>query len=436
MKRIITLMLAAVICLGASTAAHALDVEHKGEMANVFGFNNDISFTDEDADNFFARSRMRGQVDFIASESLRGVFNYQIGTINWGENASGGGVGTDGNNMVTRQLYVDWTVPSTDVNVRMGIQHFGLPSATFGNPIYDDRAGGINVSMKPSDNFGLNVFWMRLLSNTSAGVDVDSNDADLFGVSTTLNFDSFNISPWAIYARVGGSSGYDAHDHFTMPYSESADENANVFAAGAAFEVTPTDALSIKADAMLSSVSRAKSGDDKAFGYMVNFAVDYEMPWGTPGVFGWYASGDDADDAADGEFGNMVSLGNDGAFYPTRLGGAGSYSCGTDSLITATGFGTAGVGLQVAGMSFAEDLSHTARVAYIMGTNDKDMGSNYADQYLTTKDKAIEINFDTEYKVYENLTAVLELGAIIPDFENDDYDKTAWNAQLIMMYEF
>ena len=34
-------------------------------------------------------------------------------------------------------------------------------------------------------------------------------------------------------------------------------------------------------------------GSSKREGWLVKALVEYKMDWGTPGIFGWYASGDD-----------------------------------------------------------------------------------------------------------------------------------------------
>ena len=56
-----------------------------------------------------------------------------------------------------------------------------------------------------------------------------------------------------------------------------------------------------------------------------------------------------------------------------------------------------------------------------------------------TGDAAWEVNFDHQYKIYENLTAYLELGYINLDlirnhFQSDTDD--AWKAQVGFKYEF
>ena len=63
-----------------------------------------------------------------------------------------------------------------------------------------------------------------------------------------------------------------------------------------------------------------------------------------------------------------------------------------------------------------------------------------ASQYLTTDDQAWEINFDHQYQIYENLTAVLELGYINLHLDSDTWTdhKTddAWKAQVMFQYSF
>jgi hypothetical protein len=167
-----------------------------------------------------------------------------------------------------------------------------------------------------------------------------------------------------------------------------------------------------------------------------------------------------------GQLGRLPNIGtNGGGFKPTSFGHGGyfnsisQYSDVGD--IGGTGTGTWGIGIQLANASFIKDLSHTLRFAYYRGTNDPDVVRRNADGglglapkyrddglYLTTKDSVFEINFDHQYKIYENLTAALELGWLHLKSDADVWGNTnmtggegktgtnAWKTQLLFTYAF
>ena len=101
--------------------------------------------------------------------------------------------------------------------------------------------------------------------------------------------------------------------------------------------------------------------------------------------------------------------------------------------------GTWAVMARVKDISFMEDLSHVLRVVYYQGTNNKEMVrskmiSNPQDSvasmmYLTTGDKAVEVNFDTEYKLYKNLSLFVELGYIRLDLDKDLWKGVGYEAK-------
>jgi hypothetical protein len=153
----------------------------------------------------------------------------------------------------------------------------------------------------------------------------------------------------------------------------------------------------------------------------------------TPGLFAWYGSGDD-DDAGNGSE-RMPYISPD--FGPTSFGfdkpGA---PIATDSLLSVSGAGTWGVGLQLADISFIENLKHTLRVAYIKGTNDADLVKGLATKspatdgnglYLTDEDSAWEVNFDHTYNIYENLALIVEMGYIKLDVDEDTWGSAEYD---------
>jgi hypothetical protein len=202
-------------------------------------------------------------------------------------------------------------------------------------------------------------------------------------------------------------------------------------------------------------------------GWFLVSTLDYKMDWGTPGIFAWWASGDSKAGVNGDMMGRMPVMSGDTGFSPSHFGFRGAEPwISSRGWVANTGVGTWGIGLQIANMSFVEDLKHTIKLLYYRGTNDaeiiRDAGGAghdvarllsrsgaYPELYLTTKDRVWEINFDHEYKIYENLTALLELGYLHLGLDSDvwgsnrggqrDQNKTsdhAWKAQLQFRYSF
>jgi hypothetical protein len=193
-------------------------------------------------------------------------------------------------------------------------------------------------------------------------------------------------------------------------------------------------------------------------GWYVGATLDYALDFMTPGIFGWWASGDRRSDFEDGMLGRIPVVGVDDGFAATSFGGTGyaGVGNGADSATTTqTAAGTWGIGIQLADITFIEGLSHTLRLAYYRGTNDAELVRRlggaapfqYACDplYLTTKDFVWEVNFDHQYEIYENLTAVLELGYLHLNADRDtwngrgtglDESDDAWKAEVTFTYSF
>ena len=113
MKRIVTLLLAAGLVLGAAAGSQAADIKAKGIWQNNLSWANHAATADQDADFFRASTRLRTQIDVIASESLKGVVFFEIGHQNWGDSKSGAALGNDGKDVKVRYSYVDWVIPQS-----------------------------------------------------------------------------------------------------------------------------------------------------------------------------------------------------------------------------------------------------------------------------------------------------------------------------------
>ena len=509
MKKILTLMLAAGMLLGAASGARAIDFKASGEWLVGFGLGDGSLIKDVDnkkrhhEDTFNAGQRIRLQLDAVASETLSGTVFFEIGDQMWGQSESGGALGADSTSVVKlKNAYIDWMVPNTDLKLRMGLQAVALPNVAGGSAIMDGDAAAVVASYQFNENVGLTALWMRPLNDNYTGTNADGeaygngyknylDNMDLFALMLPLKFDGVELTPWAMYGlqgkntrfNEGGVETADGALNVTLPgyypgmnfgpggLGHTGKSYGSMFWAGLPVAITAFDPLNIEFDINYGYVEamgrydvlkrgvESVLGNSKREGWLVKALVEYKMDWGTPGIFGWYASGDDGNVKNGSE--RLPSIAGSGNF--TSFMGDGNLAWGTgynfyDNNLTYAG--TWGIGLQIADVSFVEDLKHTFRVAYWGGTNSpsmvKYMGSAVAwddttavqdGPYLTTNDGLLEFNLVNSWQIYENLEANLELGYIINMMDRDTWDKSyvsdrnwskqdAWKAQLIFAYSF
>ncbi|MBQ9536748.1 MAG: outer membrane homotrimeric porin [Desulfovibrionaceae bacterium] len=488
-KHFMVAFLAAGMVLGATAGAQAVDFKAKGEWLVGFGLGNANlqggAGTPKD-DLFSASQRIRLQLDAVASENLSGTVFFEIGTQDWGYGDEGGALGADGIMVKVKNAYIDWTVPETDLAVRMGLQAFALPNAAGGSAIMDGDVAAVTGTYKFSDEVSLTAFWMRPANDNYQGyVDGRGRDKthyrhyldniDFFGLTVPLTFDGFEITPWAMYGMIGrnaldSANGWDRNGNVTatdgdmtntlfatLPgqnlsygFRSKGRAYADAWFFGLPISVTALDPVNIEFDVNYGYVSgvgrhdvfdyknnRAKRADSRREGWLIKALVEYKMDWGVPGIFGWYSSGDDGDVKNGSE--RIPSVAGAGNF--TSFMGCAGTDWWADNVkgglfyeMNMTYAGTWGVGLHVRDMTFLEDLSHTFRVAYWGGTNSPDM-VKYVNQsgagmsnitfdgpYLTKNDGLVEFNLDNTYKIYENLSVNLDLGYII-----NCYDRGTWS---------
>ena len=494
MKKLMTLALAAGMLLGAATGASAIDFKAKGQWLMGFsaGDGSLISHTKakgsdhnsaRDTDDIFSASqRVHLQLDAVASEALSGTVFFEIGDQVWGNAKSGGALGADGTVVELKNAYIDWMVPNTDLKFRMGIQGIQLPNVAGGSAVFDDDVAGVVASYQFNENVGLTTFWARPYNdNYDARADRTNyqDNMDLFALMVPLTFDGVKVTPWAMYGMAGANSKTArSMGPYTRPIlsdngvadTTTSKAYGSMFWAGLPISLTLWDPLNVELDinyGYVESMGRYtadryngtgfRMGDTKREGWLVKALVEYKMDWGTPGIFGWYASGDDGNVKNGSErmptvsgCGNFMSFMGDGNYGWSSAGSL------YDRNLTYTG--TWGIGLRVHDLSFVEDLKHSFRVAYWGGTNSPSMakyvkhswgwdnGLDKDGHYLTTNDGLLEFNLVNSYQIYENLEANLELGYIVNmmdddtwkrSYRSDSYKKQdAWKAQLIFAYSF
>ena len=508
MKKLMTLALAAAMMLGAATGANAIDFKAKGQwiMSFDYGMHGDFAkskaarnsgYTNSkgNEDEFEARQRVRLQLDAVASEALSGTVFFEIGDQVWGQNDTGGALGADNNSVVElKRAYIDWMVPQTDLKVRMGIQGLALPSfTTNASQILDDDVAAVTLNYQFNENVGLTAFWARPYNDNygykwdgKQGYQNYMDNMDMFAVLLPLTFDGVKVTPWVMYAAMGPGMFGDVDSKFGSAWTRASrglqsgfygtdplDSYGNAFWAGVTGEVTYWDPFRIAWDVNYGSASYADQKMNRE-GWLASLLLEYKLDWGTPGIYGWYSSGDDSNPRNGSERMPTVSANGNNDF--SNFAFNGNPYIARECVLGSTMVGTWGVGVRLKDVSFLEDLKHTLRVNFMGGTNapkmakyvgyndltagKRGMNADYlhmgADAfdpiYLTTEDYALEVGLTNTYKMYDNFTVMLDAAYIAMwlDDSRSTWGKNAmygfsgnkggtydaWNVNLSFVYSF
>lgn len=498
MKKMLSVCLIAGAMLGISLSANAVDFKAKGRWDFNFEWEQHKFLKDSGDNRFNPKQRLRTQIDIIASESLKGVVYFELGKTIWGRGADGASIGTDGRDVIkVRYSYVDWIIPYTDVQVRMGLQPYVLPGFVAGSTILDADGAGLTVSATFNEYIGASAFWMRALHHNYFSLNKHNQKVfkgttlDVVGLAIPISVaDMAKVTPWGLYGFVGkkslfGEAKGDIEDLRSgllpvIPGMETyawgannpfgvfpSKQHGNAWWAGLSAELTTPSPLHIAVDG---AYGRADVGkfpifysqgfgvqkiDLKREGWYASLLAEYKLEYVTPGIIFWYASGDN-DDIRKGSKRMPTIVGN---WTATSFGYAGTYGIGRDSVLGNTIAGTwAGI-VQLKDISFIENLSHVLRGGRIQGTNNKKVpektgmaflstihdtrgGNNMI--YLTKKDYAWEVDFDTEYKIYKDLSMALELSYLRLELDKKiwsqagkkQFEKNAYRAGVNMKFAF
>ena len=406
MKRIVTLLLAAGLVLGAAAGSQAADIKAKGNWTFSWQLGDNNLF-EKNGDKFTAKQRLRTQIDVIASESLKGVLFLEMGDQNWGSSKDGASLGTDGKIVKVRYSYVDWVIPQTDAKVRMGLQNFSLPGFISNNPILGGGSAdgaGITISGQFTENVGASLFWLRAENDNTDGYrgNPSSNAMDFVGLTVPMTFDGVKVTPWAMYGALGRDSftngdGVNEYDPVTgelisgpgsvangllptgvdgaMLKGADLDRHGNAWWVGVASELTYFDPFRFALDAAYGSADMGSIGgfDVERSGWFASILGEYKMDYFTPGILFWYASGDDSNWANGSERMPVV----EGSWTASSYGFDDNFGRDACDMIGLTNDGKMGVYLQAKDISFMEDLTHIFRVGFIKGTNNTEMAPHH-----------------------------------------------------------
>ncbi|EGB14117.1 hypothetical protein DND132_0902 [Pseudodesulfovibrio mercurii] len=428
MKRLSLLAIALIMVLGmAASASAAPEVAISGNVLINAVWKNNWDFSKvADEKNMTIYQRADLYFTVTANENLKGVLGLRSNKDQWGgtETQLGNPGGNNGSNaLYVRDAYIDFNWPGTDVNVKAGIQYLALPTAIGGSSwILGDRAGAVMVSAPVTDNVSVLAGYTRLFDTTGNSNVTDDGQVDAWLLALPLNFEGVSATPFFLYSNTGVNSVLG---------------DATTYWAGTDFTMSLFDPFVIKAD-----INYGNSDNDidtaDASGWLFDLGVDYTgFDFMTVSAYFVYTTGED-DDAANGSE-RMPILVNDWAVGSFFFGG-GSIT-GDDMDSSELGFWTLGVSLTGI-QSFAEGLTHDFHLLYVKGTNDKDSvvaGTTVDGRYLTEKDSLWEVDFNTAYAVYDELTLYGQLGYINSDFDKDiwaDVDNDAWKVATGVVYKF
>lgn len=489
MKKLITLLLAAGLTFAASAPAAAIEFKPFGSAEMVFdwagnlgsfepggglyGFQDNSDAMHNYGEQNHAKSSRFIQrfilgMDIVASDTLSAHYDGIFGFFTWGGPTSipaprgGSALGTRAANIATRQAYLDWTIPSTPIKVRMGLQAWLIPSYATGtaNPYDgDDFGAGILVSAPINDAVSVTAGWLRANSDNRRGNAADLGNAtddtmDMFSLIVPVKLDGFRFSPWGIIAPIGKDSGKTTGSYSAINFADKdggavshylplraaavqgaanagkPDDinrgNSTAWYLGFGGEMTKFDPFRFGLDFAYSGIDTDHSYTDRS-GWLVGVAAEYKTAYGVPTVKLWYASGDDGNVNNGSE--RAVAT---GAFKPGSDFFFGSGNLGGNMMLgmgNGRPGGTMGASLQWNRMSFIDGLTHNFHVTYVQGTNNKKMAqyadARYIQGYLTTKDSVVELDFESVYSIYQNLAVVVDAAYI---FQN--IDEKLWATSL------
>lgn len=469
MKRLTLLAVLCAFVLGMAASASAAEIKASGSWAVEAVWKANWQFgTDAKTNNvqtFNVKQRATTSFEFIANENLKGVMQLRYGTESWGRKSFAIGMGDSGDNnfddnrMTVRQAYLDFNWPGTQQNIVAGYKSVSLP-AMFGGGSYilDEEIATAMVNGPITDNVSYLVGYARAFQGTDETEAGKLDQVDGYYAALPLSFEGFDIVPFGMYANIGENvtAGQVATSKMAGLAAVSATTGTgdsdfdNAWWLGLGFKMDLFDPFVFKADLNYGTVD-ADDDYNKRAGWLFDAALEYKgFDFMTPEVFFAYTSGEDEADSAT-SYGKSHRM----PVLAASNWAVGSFFIGGDTLLDGSinnrnaslGFWTLGVSFKDIA-SFLDGMSHTVHVLYMQGTNDKDLATfagatkrnaTYG-RTLTEDDSLWEVDVNTAYKVYDELTLTLDLGYINMDATNKwgvkDNGGDAWKVSTGVLYQF
>lgn len=445
MKRLVILAILAAFAFGFASTASAVEMAVSGQWAieaswmDNFDLQNERATANEEDFNVFMRARQ--QFEFIANENLKAVLATEVGTGTWGQGAFA--IGASAVGIEVRRAYLDFNWPDTEVNIKAGHQPIYLPTAVgSGSMIMGEEVAAVAISSPVTDYLSVLGGWARAYNgfgvSATTGILAGEQNVDMWFLAAPIALDGFNITPFFAYTDIGGGLsgngprlGVAAAAFPGILTSNNTADNSDwsMWHGGIAFTMDYFDPFVFKADVEYGSLDAGQKNNDRS-GWMGALALEY-TGWDvvTPELFFVYTSGEDGNSSKDsGESERMPLVRSDwsvGSFWFGGDWGLNGGSLNGGNMVGTMGFWT--LGLSLKDFSFLEGMSHTVNILYIQGTNDKNsIVENYVrpgnyGRYLTEDDDLWEFDLNTQYSIYDELTAYLELGYIANNIDDNKW---------------
>lgn len=482
MKKVSSILLVAVMVLGAFASAHAAtEVKMTGDALvygsfmsgrNFTGWNKAGTATEE---NFEIWERFRLRSDFVASEAVKFRLGIKV------EDTWGHGSLTAANpsnaSLAVYLAYLQFKWPNTDVQFTAGLQPVSLPhSSMFNNsPVFSDQMAALTISapiipdtLSILTGFGRLVDANRTYDTTNYdNRQHEADELDAYFLALPITVDGFKATPWGMVAVAGRAaalassqlkhtSGVRAEGYMSDGLISGASamngytnlagggigrwrnsQNAYYWVGGA-FEVTAADPVRFYADVIYGAGAMQDTKAARREGWFIDAGIEYTgLDMVTPQIFAWWSTGEDK------------STGNGSERMPyvrSKWGPSNSFlfddgqTFGKAGNMFVSPVGNYGIGASLNNISFIEKLTHRLTFAYVRGNNSAralraytinsgsfTTGATASAPYfvmgrdLTENEYLYGLSFDTKYMIYENLAAVLETG-----WAHGDFQKSVW----------
>lgn len=411
----------------------------KNYYHNVGQYQSDPAKQQYHQKHYSFQQRLTLQASFVASPQLFAYWDGIVGYITWGGPSTGGpgnsvnpllyggALGSRSASIITRQAFLDWTIPDTQIKFRFGQQYFSLPHFSTGaTPINNEFGSGITMTAPITDWVDVIAIWCRAQSGPRRGTHASFPTAfaaddvwDIFTIAPTFKFEGAKLMPYlglslfgkdslastvlygpanapypfnvatptsasvgdfALEPKLGEAWGFaqDGSGWFPL-YSAGATANvlngtrhqvgkATSIMAGIGGEYTALDPWTFAFDLAWGQTKTSHKEFNRA-GWIASVKAAYKTQYGVPTVVAWYASGDDSNIFNGSERG----VGGNGGRSDMTLWGQSTQGNLLHAYEGGILFGSTGFSLQWNKASFIDKMTHDLRIGFAQGTNAKEM---------------------------------------------------------------